>query len=226
MKPIRILIADDHAILQAGLESMLNTQPDMRVVGLVSDGAACVRQAVLQQPDVILLDINMPTLNGLQALEQLRAHAPVCKVLVLTMHDDAGYLRQVMAGGAAGYVLKQSAGSELLAAIRAVYQGGVYLHPSHAKLLVGGEQQAPVKSAPPADDAHARYALLSEREAQIFRLVALGYRNQEIADELMISVKTVETYKSRLMQKLGLTTRAALVRLAMELGILEQDARG
>lgn len=224
MKPIRILIADDHAVLQAGLESMLNTQPDMRVVGLVADGAACVRQAVLQQPDVVLLDINMPTLNGLAALELLRAQAPACKVLVLTMHDDAGYLRQVMAGGAAGYVLKQSAGSELLAAIRAVHQGGVYLHPSHAKLLMGGENAAPPKQATPADDAHAKLALLSEREAQIFRLVALGYRNQEIADDLLISVKTVETYKSRLMQKLGLTTRTALVRFAIELGILEQDS--
>ncbi len=225
MKPIRILIADDHAVLQAGLESMLNAQPDMQVIGMVNDGHDCVRQAMLQQPDVILLDINMPRCNGLEALELLRAQAPACKVLVLTMHDDSGYLRQVMGSGAAGYVLKQAAGSELLAAIRAVHQGGVYLHPAHAQVLMGASPVA--SSEPPAPavegEIHDRLALLSERESQIFRLVALGYRNQEIADELMLSVKTVETYKSRLMQKLGVTSRVALVRYAVELGLLDSS---
>jgi DNA-binding NarL/FixJ family response regulator len=223
MKPIRLLIADDHAIVQAGLESMLNAQPDMQVIGMVGDGHTCVRQTVLLQPDVVLLDINMPHCNGLEALDLLRAQAPACRVLVLTMHDDAGYLRQVMAAGAAGYVLKQSAGSELLAAIRAVHQGGVYLHPTHAQALMGlapaADPTPPAPSVP--DELHARFDLLSEREAQIFRLVALGYRNQEIADELVLSVKTVETYKSRLMQKLGMTSRVALVRYAVELGLLD-----
>jgi two-component system response regulator NreC len=221
MKKIHILIADDHAVLQAGLESMLNAQPDMRVVGAASDGFVCIRQAAILKPDVILLDINMPNCNGLEALAQLRTQAPDCKVLVLTMHDDAFYLRQVMAAGAAGYVLKEAAGNELLAAIRAAYQGGVYLHPAHARLLMSTQQ--PTEQALPSSEAATRYQLLSEREAQIFKLVALGYRNQEIADELHLSVKTVETYKTRLMDKLGLNTRIALVRYALELGLLDAD---
>lgn len=222
MKKIRIIVADDHVVLQAGLESMLNGQPDMLVVGAANDGFACIRQAIALRPDVILLDINMPNCNGLDALVQLRAQAAASKVLVLTMHDDPFYLRQVMQSGAAGFVLKQAAGDELLAAIRAVYQGGVYLHPAHAKVLLTPAPLAPtLQPEPPRSAAAARFALLSEREAQLFRLVALGYRNQEIADELVLSVKTVETYKSRMMDKLGITSRIALMQMAIELGVLD-----
>ena len=221
MRKIRIVVADDHAVLQAGLESMLNAQPDMTVVGAANDGFACIRQAVALRPDIILLDINMPHCNGLEALDKLRAQAAESKVLVLTMHDDPLYLRQVMRSGAAGFVLKQAAGDELLAAIRAVYQGGVYLHPVHAKVLLMPEAPAQAAPAEPRSAAQQRYDQLSEREAQILRLVALGYRNQEIADELVLSIKTVETYKSRMMDKLGFTNRIALMRFAVELGVLE-----
>ncbi len=223
MSKIRILIADDHAVLQAGLESMLNAESDMVVVGSATDGHSAVRQATLLQPDVILLDINMPGINGLEALEQMRTQAPVSHVLILTMHDDAQYLRQAMASGAAGYVLKQSAGKELLSAIRTVQGGGVYLHPAHARTLAAPDLPA---VAPVAmgeiSDTQKRFQLLSEREAEVFELVALGYRNSEIADKLALSVKTVETYKSRLMDKLGLQTRTALVRFALELGMLQK----
>lgn len=222
MKKIRILIADDHAVLQAGLESMLNAESDMLVVGAAADGFACIRQATALRPDVILLDINMPNCNGLDALSQLRTQAVHSKVLVLTMHDDPLYLRQVMSAGAAGYVLKQAAGNELLAAIRAVHEGGVYLHPAHAKLLLSpAGPAAPASIATPRTAAQQRFDTLSEREAQLFRLVALGYRNQEIADELVLSVKTVETYKSRMMDKLGITSRIALMQMAIELGVLD-----
>lgn len=222
MSKIRILLADDHAILQAGLEAMLNAEPDMQVVGTASDGHAAVRQAALLQPDVILLDINMPGINGLESLEQMRTQAPDSRVLILTMHDDAQYLRRAMASGAAGYVLKQSAGKELLTAIRTVWQGGVYLHPTHALLLA-----TPNQSTPPSPDAEPsgaakRLQLLSERELEVFELVALGYRNAEIADKLSLSVKTIETYKSRMMDKLGLQTRTALVRFALEIGMLQK----
>lgn len=225
MKSIRILIADDHAILQAGLESMLNAEADMQVVGTANDGFECLRQTVLLKPDIILLDINMPNCNGLEALAPLHAQAPTSRVLVLTMHDDAGYLRQVMASGAAGFVLKQSAGKELLAAIRAIHQGGVYLHPAHAQLLMHGAQPTPTATPTKKSDAQdSRFESLSEREAEIFKFVALGYRNQEIADKLGLSVKTVETYKSRLMQKLGISSRIALVHYAVQLGMLEQNS--
>ncbi len=223
MTKIRILLADDHAVLQAGLEAMLNAEGDMQVIGTASDGHATVRQAALLQPDVILLDINMPGINGLDALEQMCSQAPGSRVLILTMHDDAQYLRQAMAAGAAGYVLKQSAGKELLTAIRTVAQGGVYLHPMHARVLATPDQplSTPGASDEPSD-AVKRFQLLSEREAEVFELVALGYRNAEIADKLALSVKTVETYKTRMMDKLGLQTRTALVRFALELGILEK----
>ncbi|MCL4827565.1 MAG: response regulator transcription factor [Caldilinea sp.] len=223
MTRIRILLADDHAVLQAGLEAMLNAEGDMQVIGTAGDGHAAVRQAALLQPDVILLDINMPGINGLDALEQIRQQTPASRVLILTMHDDAHYLRQAMAAGAAGYVLKQSAGKELLTAIRTVAQGGVYLHPVHARLLATPDSP-PSASAPGNEpsDAAKRFQLLSEREAEVFALVALGYRNAEIADKLALSVKTVETYKSRMMDKLGLQTRTALVRFALELGMLQK----
>lgn len=176
MSKIRILIADDHAILQAGLEAMLNAEPDMHVIGSAGDGHAAVRQAALLQPDVILLDINMPGLNGLEALERIRSQAPKSRILILTMHDDTQYLRQTMANGASGYVLKQSAGKELLTAIRTVWQGGVYLHPNHARALATPPQSAASADVQPSE-AMQRFQLLSEREAEVFRLVALGYRN-------------------------------------------------
>lgn len=216
------MLADDHAVLQAGLEAMLNAEGDMRVIGTASDGRVAVRQAAMLQPDVILLDINMPGINGLEALEQMRIQTPASRVLILTMHDDAQYLRQAMAAGAAGYVLKQSAGKELLTAIRAVWQGGVYLHPMHALVLATPNQPSASAISDEPSDATKRFHLLSEREAEIFELVALGYRNAEIANKLSLSVKTVETYKSRMMDKLGLQTRTALVRFALELGMLQK----
>ena len=224
MRPVRIFLADDHAVLRAGLKALLNAEPDMTVVGEAEDGETCVSQVTLLRPDVVLLDINMPRCNGLTALKRLREQAPQSRVLVLTMHDDAGYLRQVLASGGSGYVLKQAASEELLSAIRAVHGGGIYLHPQHTRILLEDtlERQQP-DQAPAVSEKVARYRSLSEREAQIFRLVALGHRNSEIAEMLYLSVKTVETYKARLMQKLGVRSRAALVRYALDLGILDED---
>ena len=223
MKSIRILLADDHTVLRAGLKALLNIEPDMQVVGEAEDGVSCVRKVLQLQPDVVLLDINMPKCNGLEALEKLRVQAPGSRVLVLTMHDDVGYLRQVLASGGAGYVLKEAASEELLSAIRAVHAGGIYLHPQHIRVLLENTLTKQQRDTPPAREKESRYHTLSEREAQIFKLVALGHRNSEIADMLYLSVKTVETYKTRLMQKLGLRSRAALVRYALDLGILDDD---
>jgi len=221
VKPIRIFLADDHTVLRAGLKALLNAETDMQVVGEAEDGDACTRQAIGLRPDVVLMDINMPRCNGLEALIKLRQLVPESRVLILTMHDDPEYLRQVLASGGAGYVLKQAASDELLSAIRAVHGGGIYLHPQHAKILLEDSLHRQTGAASPAP-VEARVSTLSEREEAVFRLVALGHRNGEIAEMLHLSVKTVETYKSRMMEKLGLRSRAALVRYAMELGILNE----
>lgn len=214
--PIRIVLADDHAVLRAGLKALLEAQPDMQVVGEAGDGAQVVQVALARRPDVILLDINMPGVNGLEALARLRQSAPASRVLVLTMHDDQSYLRQVLAAGGAGYVLKQAADQELLTAIRTVHAGGSFLHPAHALALLQQPQQAGIAE-------QSELAQLSEREREVLRLIAFGHSNKEIADMLFLSVKTVETYKARLMEKLDLKTRASLVRFAMKHGLLDSE---
>lgn len=217
--PIRILITDDHTILRAGLAALLKNEADMIVVGEAADGNECIRVAQAIQPNVILLDINMPGLNGLEAIFHLRQVAPQSRILVLTMHDDMTYLRQVLQAGGSGYVLKQAADQELLAAIRTVHNGGTFLHPTHAQALLAGPT---VTAANGNGDEDAALAQLSEREQETLKLIALGYSNKEIADKLFLSVKTVETYKARVMEKLDLTTRAALVRFAIKHKLLDK----
>lgn len=222
MKLIRIVIADDHTVLRAGLKALLEAEPDIEVVGEAADGADCVGRAVEFEPDVILLDINMPRCNGLEALAQINELCPQTRVLVLTMLDDVVYLRKVLASGGAGYVLKQAAGDELLSAIRTVQDGGVFLHPHHALALAGErhESASPETNGLPLDEKHTRLDSLSNRETEVFRLVALGHSNSEIAELMFLSVKTIETYKARLMKKLDLGTRAELVRFALAVGVL------
>lgn len=215
---IRIVLVDDHAVLRAGLTALLNAEADMEVVGEAGDGEASLRVVADQQPDVVLLDINMPKMSGLDALAPLHQVAPKSRILVLTMHDDQTYLRQVLAQGGAGYVLKQAADSELLTAIRTVYHGGAFLHPAHAQALL----TTPTAASTPAgtqDDL----SLLSEREVEVLKYIALGHSNKEIAEMLYLSVKTVETYKTRIMEKLDVKSRAALVRFALKQGLLTAD---
>jgi two-component system response regulator NreC len=216
---IRILLADDHAVLRAGLRALLNAETDMEVAGEAGDGRTCVQIAAQIQPDVILLDLNMPHCNGLEALSALRRQVPDSRVLILTMHDDAQYLRQALAAGSTGYILKQAADSELLSAIRTVYSGGVFLHPNHTKVLLEDASNQTSAASPPGNPL----AQLSDREQEVLQLIALGHSNREIADMLYLSVKTVETYKARLMEKLGLKTRSALVRFALKHGLLDQE---
>ncbi|MEX1020780.1 MAG: response regulator transcription factor [Litorilinea sp.] len=213
---IRIVLADDHAVLRAGLAALLNTEADMQVVGEAGDGEEIVEVAAQLKPDVILLDINMPKANGLEALVVLREQVPQSRVLVLTMHDDVNYLRQVLEAGGAGYLLKHAADKELLSAIRTVYSGGTFLHPAHAQALL----TPPIPPATPAEQDSLRDQL-SEREIEVLRHIAFGYSNKEIGEMLIISVKTVETYKARLMEKLELRSRAALVRFALQHGLLD-----
>ncbi len=217
-KRIRLLLADDHTVLRAGLRMLLDAEPDMEVVGEASNGAEAVQRALELEPDVVLMDITMGDMNGLTATRRLTERLPGTKVLVLTMHDDEEYLRQMLEAGANGYVLKQAAHAELAVAIRAVQRGEVFIYPSFTKTLlselVGGRgagQQAPSDS----------YESLSEREQQVLRLVALGYTNKQIASRLYLSVKTVETYRARVMDKLHLKSRAALVRYSLQKGLLD-----
>ena len=216
---IRIVLVDDHAVLRAGLTALLNAEADMTVVGEAGDGAASLPVVADRQPDVVLLDINMPNMGGLDALGELRKVAPKSRVLILTMHDDQTYLRQALAQGAAGYVLKEAADTELLTAIRTVYHGGAFLHPSHAQALLAPTTAATAGQPSTNDDL----SILSERELEVLKLIALGHANKEIAEMLYLSVKTVETYKTRIMEKSTLTSRAALVRFALKHGLLTVD---
>ena len=218
-EPIRIFLTDDHAVLRAGLKSLLNAEPDMQVVGETGGDKNCVEAIVSLNPDVTLLDLNMPCCNGLDVLVELRRQIPNSRVLVLTMHDDTGYLRQVLAAGGAGYVLKEAADTELLTAIRTVHNGGVFLHPEHTNVLLEDPRNQP-QSSSGLDTPLTR---LSERELEVLRLISLGHTNKEIANMLCLSVKTVETYKARVMEKLDLRSRAALVRFALKHGLLDEE---
>ena len=210
MSNIRVLLADDHAIVREGLRSLLNSQPGMEVIGEAADGPTAVSLTAELDPDVVVVDVSMPGLNGAQVTTQLRAARPDRKVVVLTVHEDKGYLRLLLEAGAAGYVLKRAAAAELVQAIRAVAEGGTYLDP----VLAGNVVDNFVR--PPEAEAE-----LSERESEVVRLIALGYSNKEIAAQLKLSVKTVETYKTRSMEKLHIHSRVDIVRYASRRGWLE-----
>ncbi|GAB4410156.1 MAG: response regulator transcription factor [Anaerolineae bacterium] len=214
MAPLRVFVADDHGVLRAGLRLLIDAQPDMQVVGEAGNGSSTLQRVTELQPDLILLDLTMPGLGGLEILPLLRQRAPASRILILTMHDNEGYLRQALAAGAAGYVLKGAVDSELLNAIRAVARGETYIHSAITHKLLESIQPSPA----PSDDP---WESLSSRELEVLRLVALGYTNSEIAEQLSISVKTVETYRARGMEKLNLRTRAELVRAAIAKGLLD-----
>ena len=218
---IRIVIADDHSVLREGLVALLDSEPDIVVVGQAADGVECHDRALALRPDLILMDINMPNSGGLEALDRIHQELPDTKVLILTMHDDIGYLKHVLSSGGSGYVLKQAASEELLSAIHTVNSGGIFIHPHHAQALARNSATADDTSALRTGNAlERRYASLSDRESEVFKLLALGHSNGEIADLLFLSVKTVETYKARLMRKLEIVNRAELVHIALELDLL------
>jgi DNA-binding NarL/FixJ family response regulator len=215
MTKTRIVIADDHAVLRAGLKMLLNAQSDMLVVGEAREGVevpAAVRSLL---PDVLLLDISMPNGDGLQVLHDVKRSHRDLRVLILTMHEEEGYLRRALELGASGYCPKSAADSELISAIRAVMRGDLYIHPSHAKILLD-------KVLPSAARTSSSPADLSERECEVLKLVARGHTNQAAAEQLGLSIKTVESYRARGMEKLGLASRAALVRFAIGEGWMNE----
>lgn len=216
-KKLRILLADDHAVLRAGLKLLLNAEADIEVIGEASDGEEAIAQVNTLMPDLLLLDLTMPKLNGVDCIEELMKIHPNLKILVLTMHDDEEYLRAVFSVGAKGYVLKKAADVELLSAIRTVARGEMFIYPSMATQLVYRQL---VRTAD-KETKEKNVKHLSDREREVLRYLALGHTNHEIADMLHVSVKTVETYKGRLMEKLEMRKRADLVRYALDHGIIE-----
>lgn len=218
IQTVRILLADDHAVLRAGLRLLLCSQEGFQVVGEAATGMEVISLAEKLRPDLILLDLSMPALGGLDALPMLRRLCPEARILILTMHDDPQYLRQALKNGASGYVLKKAADIELISAVNAVLQGNIYVHPSLTRALLEDIIPAPEHSA-----TTGSWETLSEREREVLRLVALGYTSAEIAEKLSLSAKTVETYRSRGMEKLGLRNRAALVRFALTNGLISPN---
>jgi two-component system response regulator NreC len=222
---LRVFLADDHGVLRSGLRLLIDGQPDMTVVGEAADGQEAIeRVAALGGAagvDVVVMDIGMPNLNGLEALRRIKHDHPDLAVLILTMHASEPYLFQVIQAGGAGYVLKQNADEHLLGAIRDARQGKPFLYPTmEARLLTDFVHRA--RRA--GERAHTAYLALTEREREVLALVAQGYTNQEIADKLFVSVKTVETHRAHIMSKLGLQTRAELVRYALREGYLTPEA--
>ena len=196
----------------------------MEVCAEAADGQQAVAQSAKTAPDIVLLDLKMPGVGGFEALRLIKAQSPTVKVLVLSMYDDESYLRKVLEAGASGYVLKRAADVELLSAIRSVYEGGVYVDPSLSRLMVKGFLSAKPNGAKAAD-GKAEEPALSERQRQVLRLLAYGYTSKQIAEEICLSVKTVEGYRARIMEKYGLRSRAALTRYAMEKGLLDDEPK-
>lgn len=209
MKKIRVLIVDDHAVLRAGLRTLLNLQSDFEVVGEASEGPEALEKVQQLQPDVVLMDITLPGMEGLEATKRLKKTHPNVKVLILTMHEDRRYLYSALKAGASGYVVKRAADTELINAIRSAHRGDVFLHPSMARIV--------------AEDYVEQGAMeqgLSDREREVLGLIAEGRTYKEMAKLLAVSVKTIETYRERIKEKLSLNTRAELVRYALEKGLL------
>jgi DNA-binding NarL/FixJ family response regulator len=213
MAKLRILLADDHAVVREGLKALINAQNDMQVVGEASDGRAACELAAEKSPDVVIMDVSMPNLGGAEATALIRREYPSMRVLALTIHEADGYLHRMLEAGATGYVLKRAAAEELVRTIRQVAAGGVCIDPNLLVQVVAGFVKS---TSQPAQQANE----LTDREAQVVRLLARGHINREIADQLDLSVKTIEVHKARALEKLGLRSRAELVEYALQRGWL------
>lgn len=210
----RVLIVDDHAVVRSGLRLLLDAEDDIEVVGEAGDARTAVFEARALKPHVILMDVVMPGASGIEAAESVLKEAPEARVLMLSMQDDPQYVREAFAAGASGYVLKEAVDAEVVDAVREVAAGGRYVHPELGARLIQAE----------ADErARAEADPLSEREREVLRLLALGHTNQQVASKLYLSVRTVETHRAHILQKLRLSTRAELVQHAIDQGLLEQS---
>jgi DNA-binding NarL/FixJ family response regulator len=209
--PIRVLIVDDHAVVRTGIRLLLAAEDDLEPVGEAGSKREAIFEARSSNPDVVLLDVVMPDGSGLEVIPQLLHEHPATKVLVLSMQDDPRYVREAFAAGASGYVLKEAADVEVVSAVREIAGGGRYVHPELGARMIAADAE---------EARRAERDPLSEREREVLKLLALGHTNQEIAKHLYISVRTAETHRAHIMQKLGLSTRAELVRYAIAQGLL------
>jgi two-component system response regulator NreC len=209
----RVLIADDHAIVRTGLRALISSEPGLELAGEAAGGIEALRLAAELNPDILVLDLSMPDLDGIQVTKRMRAEQPEVNVLILTVHEDEALLREAIRSGASGYILKQAAEAELIAAIRTVQMGDIYLHPKMIRPLLDETKKTSVPSQQPSD-------LLTPRELDVLQGIIQGYTNRQIADELKLSVRTVEGYRANLTEKLGLHNRADLVRYARGHGLL------
>ena len=215
MHKVRILLADDHTILRDGIRALLEDEPDMLVIGEAEDGRTAVKLACQLKPDVVLMDIAMPLLNGLEATRQIKRECPQVNVLILTMHENEEYIRQVLASGAMGYILKDAAARELLAAIHAVQRGEAVLSPAITRLVI--ENYLRWGDLQKEDNPHG----LSPREREVLQLIAEGYSTRQIAEILCISIKTVQAHRTNLMSKLDLHDRGDLIKYAIQRKIID-----
>jgi two-component system, NarL family, response regulator NreC len=211
---IRVLIVDDHAVVRSGLRHVLEYEMDIEVVGEAADARHATFEARAHQPDVILMDVVMPGASGIQAIPEVLSAAPAAHVLMLSMQDDPRYVREAFAAGAVGYILKEAAATDVVAAVKEIAAGGRYVHPTLGARMVAADA---------TERAYAQKNPLSSRELEVLHLLALGHTNQEIAELLFLSVRTAETHRSHIMQKLHLQTRAELVRHALKLGLLDEE---
>lgn len=212
---IKVVVVDDHAVVRSGLRLLLDANEDIEVVGEAGNAKDAIFRARALKPDVMLLDVVMPGSSGIDVLPELLKESPETKVLVLSMQDDPNYVREAFGAGASGYVLKEAADEEVVSAVREIANGGRYVHPSLGARMVAAEAEE--RAAAEADP-------LSEREREVLRLLALGHTNQEIAQTLYISVRTAESHRAHIMQKLRLSTRAELVRYALSSGLLADES--
>ncbi len=216
--PIRVALCDDHAVVRSGLRRILAEEADLEVVGEAGTAEEAVALAKAERPDVFVMDLGLPDANGIEATRQVTAISPKTAILVLTVHDDVAYLRKAFDAGARGYLVKDAADVELVLAVRQVAAGEEYVHPRLGAALLGSGATGPRAAGPGGE--------LSERELAVLRLVALGYTNAEIAAELYVSVRTVETHRAHVQQKLGIKARAELVRYVREQGLLDEASEG
>jgi two-component system response regulator NreC len=212
---IRVLVVDDHAVVRSGLRRVLDAEDDIETVGEAANADRGIFAAMEHKPDVVLMDVTMPGQSGVDALPALLQSVPSTRVLMLSMHDDPAYVRAAFEAGASGYVLKEAADSDVVAAVRSVAAGERYVHPALGAKLVAAEAE---------ERRRAEADPLSDREREVLRLLALGHTNQEIAEMLYISVRTAETHRAHIMQKLRLSSRAELVRYALDSGLIETSA--